>query len=181
MIVLVVLAVVLAAAGTVVAGGEFVTSATGAAATLVILAVGVPTGKWLWEHAGTLGKRLIGLAVVILVLAAVVAGWLSGGGEKLATTMLATPTPTPAATAVPLEGEITASASAKEVADLWIDLNYGKDGRREKLPGSEELVAQEGPIDPGEVWVITATLGITPTQIVTKFSPPQAAGLEPVR
>lgn len=50
---------------------------------------------------------------------------------------------------------------------MWIELNYGKGDRREKLLGSEGLVAQEGAIDPGEVWVITATLGITPPQVVT--------------
>jgi hypothetical protein len=176
MIVLVVLAVVLAAAGTVVAGGEFVTAATGAAATLVVLAVGVPTGKWLWEHAGTLGKRLIGLAVVILVLAAVVAGWLSGGGEKLATTMLATPTPTPTATAtpttqpLPLAGEIAAQASAQEAALLWIEIAYGEDETWRdvlKASGGERLVLDMD-ISPNELRGITKTLGITQTVAVVR-------------
>jgi hypothetical protein len=169
MIALIVLAVVLAAAGTVVAGGEFVAAAAGAAATLVVLAVGVPTGKWLWKHAGRLGKRLIAAAVVILALTAVVAGWLAGGGEKLATTLLAMPTPTPTPQQTPMEQGIRASASARDVADLWIGLNYDKDqSLRRELPGSEKLVAQEGSLDPGELWAITATLGITPTQVVTK-------------
>jgi hypothetical protein len=165
---LIVLAAILAAGGVLVAGGDYVEAAGGAASTLLLLGVGVPTAKWLWKDPEKLGKKLIGLAAVILALTAAVSGWLSGGSEKLATVM-ATPTPTPTPQQTPMEQRIKASASAREVADLWIGLNYSKDrSLREVLPGSEMLVAQDGSIDPGELWVITATLGITPTGVVTE-------------
>jgi len=123
--------------------------------------------KWLWTSSGRLGRGQIAVAAALLVLIAGIAGCLAGGGEWFATTVMATPTPTPTLVPTSLAQEIKASASATEVADLWILLNYGKErALREKLPGSEMLVAQDGSIDPGELWVITATLGITPTQIV---------------
>jgi hypothetical protein len=154
---------VFAVFGVLAGGGSFVEATTAGMSSLLLLGVGVVAVKLLWQGK-VRGKAGVLVALIVLVVA-IVAGLLKGGGEKIATTVMATPTPTllPTVPSTPLAGEIEAQASSQAAASLWIDIIYGEDRTWRgvlKASGGERLVV-DSDISANELKVVNTTLGIT--------------------